>query len=59
MYLGTTWESDVYHLLAMYRGYFVVAIYSTSKTPLILINWDSEPSGYEENQDNWIFWKIG
>ena len=33
-----------------------VCIYSTS--PLIRINWDGEPSGCEENPDNWIFlWK--
>ena len=24
-------------------------------TPLIRINCDSEPSGYAENPDNWIF----
>ena len=29
-----------------------------SKTPLIRINWDGEPSGHAENPDNWIFlWK--
>jgi len=29
-----------------------------SRTPLIRINWDDDPSGYEENPDNWIFlWK--
>ena len=26
-----------------------------SKTPIIRINWDGEPSGYAENPDNWIF----
>ena len=26
-----------------------------SRTPLILINWDGEPSGYAENPENWIF----
>jgi hypothetical protein len=26
-----------------------------SRTPLIRINWDLEPSGYAENPDNWIF----
>jgi hypothetical protein len=26
-----------------------------SGTPLIWVNWDGEPSGYEENPDNWIF----
>jgi hypothetical protein len=25
------------------------------RTPLILVNWDGEPSGYAENPDNWIF----
>jgi len=31
-----------------------------SRTPLIRINWDGEPSGYAENPDNWIFLlKIG
>jgi len=29
-----------------------------SRTPLIRINWNEEPSGYAENPDNWIFlWK--
>jgi len=29
-----------------------------SRTPLIRINWDGDPSGYAENPDNWIFlWK--
>jgi len=29
-----------------------------SKTLLILINWDGEPSGYAESPDNWTFlWK--
>ena len=29
-----------------------------SRTPLIRIKWDGEPSGYTENPDNWIFpWK--
>jgi hypothetical protein len=26
-----------------------------SRTPLIRINWDGEPSGYAENPDDWIF----
>jgi hypothetical protein len=26
-----------------------------SRTPLLRINWDGEPSGYAENPDNWIF----
>jgi len=26
-----------------------------SRTLLIRINWDGEPSGYAENPDNWIF----
>jgi hypothetical protein len=26
-----------------------------SRTPHIQINWDGKPSGYAENQDNWIF----
>jgi hypothetical protein len=26
-----------------------------SKAPFIRINWDSEPSGYAENPDYWIF----
>jgi len=25
------------------------------RTPLIWINWNSEPSGYAENTGNWIF----
>ena len=29
--------------------------YMCSKTPLIRINRDVEPSGYIENPDNWIF----
>jgi hypothetical protein len=28
-----------------------------SRTPLIRINWDGEPSGYAENPDNWTFFK--
>ena len=33
-------------------------ILTWSRTPLIRINWDCEPSGYAENPDNWIFlWK--
>jgi len=29
-----------------------------SRTPLIRINCDGEPSGHAENPDNWIFlWK--
>jgi len=28
-----------------------------SRTPLIRINWDGEPSGYAENPDNWIFFE--
>ena len=31
-----------------------------SRTPIIRINWDGEPSGYAEIPDNWIFsLKIG
>jgi len=26
-----------------------------SRIPLIRFNWDSEPSEYAENPDNWIF----
>jgi hypothetical protein len=26
-----------------------------NKTPLMLINWDSKPSGHAENLVNWIF----
>jgi len=29
--------------------------YYCSRTPLIRINWDGEPSGYAENPGNWIF----
>ena len=32
-----------------------ISIFSYSKTPLILINWDDYPSGYAENPDNLIF----
>jgi hypothetical protein len=32
---------------------FIGSVYS--RTPLIRINWDGEPSGYAENTDNWIF----
>jgi len=28
---------------------------TVSKTQIILINWDPEPSEYAENPDNWIF----
>jgi len=31
-----------------------------SRTPLILINWDSQPTGYAKNLDNLIFFlKVG
>jgi hypothetical protein len=30
-------------------------VYICSRTPFIRINWDGDPSGYEENPDNWIF----
>jgi hypothetical protein len=26
-----------------------------SRTPLIRINWEEEPTGHAENPDNWIF----
>ena len=26
-----------------------------SRTPLLRVNFDGEPSGYAENLDNWIF----
>jgi hypothetical protein len=26
-----------------------------NRTPFIRINWDDKPTGYAENQDNWIF----
>jgi hypothetical protein len=26
-----------------------------SRTPLLRINWDIEPSGYAQNPDNWSF----
>jgi hypothetical protein len=29
-----------------------------SRTPLIRINLDGEPSGYAENPDNWIFTQL-
>jgi hypothetical protein len=28
---------------------------SSKETPLIRNNWNGEPSGHAENQDNWIF----
>jgi hypothetical protein len=28
---------------------------TVSKSPIVLINWDGDPSGYAENPDNWIF----
>jgi len=28
---------------------------SSSRTPLIRINWDGKPTGYAGNPDNWIF----
>ena len=30
-------------------------IWNYSRTPIIRINWDAQPSGYAENPDNWIF----
>ena len=37
-----------------------VALNLYSRTPLIGINWDSEPSLYAENPDNWtLFLKTG
>jgi len=33
-------------------------LWKYSKTPFICFNWDSEPSRYAENPDNWLFlWK--
>jgi len=26
-----------------------------SRTPIIQINWDGEPTGYEQNPNKWIF----
>jgi hypothetical protein len=31
------------------------AFFTYSRTPTIRINWDSDPSRYAENPDNWIF----
>ena len=28
---------------------------TVGKTSIIWINWNPEPSGYADNQDNWIF----
>jgi len=40
------------------QSYQVTITYS--RTPLIQINWDGEPSEYPENPDNWVFsLKIG
>jgi hypothetical protein len=43
-------EKGIYYEFSARSGY--------SRTPLIRINWDGEPSEYAENADNWIFlWK--
>ena len=40
----------------MYKaGKIQVLFKKYSRTPLIRINWEDEPSEYAENQDNWIF----
>jgi len=33
----------------------VLAAHKYSRTPIIRIDWDGEPSRYAENPDNWIF----
>jgi len=40
------------HTLCVHTGNF---INQYSRTSVIRINWDSEPAGYAENPDNWIF----
>jgi len=44
---GIDWVRCLFHFR------FKFFIYST--TPLMWINWDSKPSRYAENWDNWIF----
>ena len=33
---------------------FYMMAHNYGRTPLTQINWDGKPSGYAENQDNWI-----
>ena len=44
---GIDWVKYLFH--------FRFKFFSYSRTPLAWINWDGKPSGYAENQDNWIF----
>ena len=46
------------HLLLIFSYFSCVALYTKySRTPLVRINWDGEPSGYAENLNIWIFFE--
>jgi len=46
--------SREYHM----NTYCIICMCRCSRTPLIRINWDGDPSGYAEYPDNWSFlWK--
>jgi len=32
-------------------------LWNYSRTPIIRINWDAQPTAYAEYPDNWIFFK--
>jgi len=34
-----------------------IHIDTNSRTPIIWIDWDGDPSAYAENPDNWIFFE--
>ena len=48
-----SWASAVRYLDLVLDSKLLDAKYS--RTPLIRINWDGEPSEYAENQHNWTF----
>jgi hypothetical protein len=56
--LISLFPSHLLTFLCATREWTQLNVKNYNRTPLIRINWNCEPSGYEENQDNWIFlWK--
>jgi len=45
----------IYLICLTYLIHPSIHLYINSRTPLIQINWDGEPSGYAGNPDNWSF----
>jgi hypothetical protein len=56
--INTSWTPSSYSYTELLRPLPGLSHVEYSRTPLIRINWDGEPSGYAEIPDNWIFiWK--